>query len=72
MKRIIKVLVVTLLMVALMATMVSPAFANGNGYPSEDAPHGWGVKYPKPLGYKCGQQDATGQEAKTVQRSDDC
>ena len=72
MGRIIKVLVVSALMVVFMATTVSPAFANGNGYPSETAPHGWGVKYDKPLGYQCGQQDAKGQAAKTVQRSDDC
>jgi hypothetical protein len=39
MGRIAKVLVVTALMVVLMATIVSPAFAQ-----SEGAPHGWGVK----------------------------
>ena len=55
MERIVKVLAAAALMVVLLATTVSPAFAQ-----SEGAPHGFGVKQegtPKVLGWCNPEQD---------------
>jgi len=64
MKGIIKVLVVTALMVVLMATTVSPAFAMGWGKLDQEGyyvwkPYGFGADGEN-TGWKCGHRDQQG------------